>query len=401
MAVCICLRVDALNHFRERCLSFAPEAYVENSTRQVLEYVPAETTLTFPYDDSTCSRPRQVVSADLCRVALSIPTSMRSSITFELWLPAVWSGRFLATGNGGIDGCKYVSTPCKKKWTYFTCWDPSKWSITGIKYEDLAYATHYGFASTGSNNGHNGTTGMAFYQNPAVVIDFAWRSYVLRVSFLQFGPFTWLASQRDTDFLHNERLHTSVIAGKRLTDIFYRTRHAKSYYLGCSLGGRQGFKAAEMFPDDFDGIVAGSPALDFNNLASWRASFFPITGSISSADFITPSTWTTLIHDEILNQCDGLDGVIDGIIEDPDLCNFTPEALMCNKKTTEDCLTPAQVEIVRKVFSPLYGEDGKLIYPAMQPGSEGMAMNKLYAGKPFSYSEVLDISISSRMSFSG
>jgi feruloyl esterase len=184
-----------------------------------------------------------------------------------------------------------------------------------------------------------------------------------------------------------------VLVGKNLTDIFYRMRHSKSYYLGCSLGGRQGIKAAEMFPDDFDGILAGAPALDFNNLVSWRASFFPITGPIHSTNFIAASTWTNLIHNEILNQCDGLDGVIDGIIEDPDLCNFTPDTLSCHYKTPPDCLTPVQVEMVRKIFSPLYGEDGKLIYPAMQPGSEDMAISKLYAGMPFSYSEVDYLSI--------
>lgn len=147
-------------------------------------------------------------------------------------------------------------------------------------------------------------------------------------------------------------------------------------------------KASEMFPHDFDGIVAGSPALDFNNLVSWRANFFPVTGSVNSSDFITPSTWTTLIHNEILKQCDHIDGVIDGILEHPGLCKFRPEALTCVNDTVTDCLTTAQVEIVRKIFSPLYGEDDKLIYPAMQPGSEVLAVQKLYAGKPFSYSEV-------------
>ena len=170
--------------------------------------------------------------------------------------------------------------------------------------------------------------------------------------------------------------------------LFYTKSFEKSYYLGCSLGGRQGIKAAMMFPRDFDGIVAGSPALDFNNLASWRASFFPITGPIGSPDFIAASTWTTLIHNEVLNQCDGLDGVMDGIIEDPNLCHFRPETLQCATDTLTNCLTSAQVEKVRKIFSPLYGEDGKLIYPAMQPGSEIMAVQKLYAGRPFSYSEV-------------
>lgn len=144
-----------------------------------------------------------------------------------------------------------------------------------------------------------------------------------------------------------------------------------------------------MFPDDFDGIVAGSPALDFNNLISWRASFFPITSTISSPDFISSSTWTELIHNEILKQCDEIDRVKDGIIEDPNLCQFRPEALTCEKGTSANCLTPVQVEKVRKVFSPLYAEDKSLIYPAMQPGSEVMAVKKLYAGKPFSYSEVL------------
>lgn len=147
-------------------------------------------------------------------------------------------------------------------------------------------------------------------------------------------------------------------------------------------------KASEMFPDDFDGIVAGSPALDFNNLVSWRASFFPITGPVSSPDFIAPSTWTTLIHNEILKQCDSLDGIADGILEHPDLCSFHPESLACANGNIENCLSTVQVDKVRKIFSPLYGENGKLIYPAMQPGSEVLAVEKLYAGKPFSYSEV-------------
>ena len=172
-----------------------------------------------------------------------------------------------------------------------------------------------------------------------------------------------------------------------LTKLFYNRTHHKSYYLGCSLGGRQGIDAAKRFPGDFDGIVAGSPALDFNNLVSWRANFFPITGSTNSSNFISALTWTNLIHNEILSQCDSLDGVKDGIIEDPNLCKFRPETLLCIHNTMRNCLTQPQVDIVRKIFSSLYGEDGALLYPAMQPGSELIAVQKLYAGKPFSYSE--------------
>ncbi len=143
-----------------------------------------------------------------------------------------------------------------------------------------------------------------------------------------------------------------------------------------------------MFPGDFDGIVAGSPALDFNNLQSWRARFFPITGPANSPNFISAATWTTLIHNDVLRQCDGLDGAIDGIIEDPNLCNFRPESLLCEKNTSTNCLTSTQIEEIRDILSPFYGENGNLIYAAMQPGSEILAAENLYAGRPFSYSEV-------------
>lgn len=95
--------------FQQRCLSFQPETHISNSTRTVREFVTAGTNLSFPDNDATCIRASQLVSADMCRIALSIPTSERSSITYEMWLPRTWSGRFLATGNGGVDGCKTPS----------------------------------------------------------------------------------------------------------------------------------------------------------------------------------------------------------------------------------------------------------------------------------------------------
>ena len=259
----------------------------------------------------------------------------------------------------------------------------------GIKYEDLAYTTQNGFAAVGSNNGHNGTTAITMYKNPDVVADFAWRSWVFfsaHSDILQY--LTWLPCAWKLLILSSCRLHTITDVGKKLVNLFYNKPYGKSYYLGCSLGGRQGIKAADLFPDDFDGIVAGSPALDFNNLQAWRASFFPITGPITSPNFISKSLWTNLIHSEILKQCDGIDGAVDGIIEDPNLCDFDPEALLCQSGVSTDCLSSVQVQMVKKIFSPLYGEAGNLIYPAMQPGSEIMAVDKLYAGAPFSYSNV-------------
>jgi hypothetical protein len=140
--------------FASRCLSFNATQHIANSTLNVRQFVPAHTNLTFPENPSSCNRRSQVVDADICRIALEIATSDRSRITFELWLPdgADWTGRFLAVGNGGVDGC--------------------------IKYEDLAYGVENGFVTAGSNNGHNGTTLVEADGNEDVVVDYAHRSYV-------------------------------------------------------------------------------------------------------------------------------------------------------------------------------------------------------------------------------
>lgn len=149
-----------------------------------------------------------------------------------------------------------------------------------------------------------------------------------------------------------------------------------------------GIKAAEAFSDDYDGIVAGCPAVDFNNMNSERAMFYPITGAVGSPDFIRPEFWTGLIHDEVLNQCDGLDGVLDGIIEVPGRCHFRPAALLCSPQKGSPCLNPQQVKQLEKIYAPYTYPNGTLIFPRMNPGNEVLAVQKFFAGAPFSYSEV-------------
>ncbi|KAE9405371.1 ferulic acid esterase [Gymnopus androsaceus JB14] len=322
--------------FDSACNSIASEAAsIANATIFFAEYVPAGTNLTFPDQDPTClsTSVSQVVLTDMCRVALNVSTSDRSGITMEAWLPRNWTGRFLSTGNGGLDGC--------------------------IQYIDLAYTTAQGFATVGANNGHNGTSGEPFSNNSDILADFVYRS-----------------------------IHTNVVVGKEITKMFYGTPHNTSYYLGCSTGGREGFKAVQDFPDEFDGVVAGSPAVNWNNLLSWSAHFFNILGNSSSPTFITSDQWLGLIHDDILKQCDTIDGVADGIIEDPNLCDYKPEELICSPSSnTSDCLTAEQAAALRLVFSPMYGEDGNLMYPRMQPGSENADFIALmYGGEVFPFS---------------
>ncbi|KAF5360117.1 hypothetical protein D9757_011738 [Collybiopsis confluens] len=323
--------------FESACSTIAIQAAsIENTTIFFADLVPAGTTLTFPDQDPSCSgtSSSQVALVDMCRVALNVTTSHRSGITMEAWLPRNWTGRFLSTGNGGLAGC--------------------------IQYVDLAYTSAQGFATVGANNGHNGTGGSLFFNNPDVLADFVYRS-----------------------------VHTNAVVGKEIARMFYGTPHRTSYYIGCSTGGRQGFKMVQDFPQDFDGVVAGSPAVNFNDLTSWQAHFHNILGVASSPTFMTTDQWTGLVHDSILEQCDTIDGVADGIIEDPNLCDYKPEELICDSPTNRsNCLTPAQATAVRQVFSPLYNTHGELMFPRQQPGSENPAIvSSLYGGDLFAVSE--------------
>ncbi|GAB7356750.1 hypothetical protein MBLNU459_g7652t1 [Dothideomycetes sp. NU459] len=274
---------------------------------------------------------------DICRVVVNVTTSYRSSSYVEVWLPsgtqASWNGRFLSTGNGGLNGC--------------------------VAYADMIYTTSMGFAATGDNGGHDGNSGNGtpFLNNNDVVLDFAYRSR-----------------------------HSAVVLGKQVVKTYYGQAHKKSYYFGCSTGGRQGLKAVQMFPGDFDGVSAGSPATDFNHLTSWSGHFLTLTGTNSSDPrFLTSAQWT-LVHGEVLRQCDEpLDGVADGILEDSSICAFNPETLLCirgaNTTGPANCLTTAQVETVRQVYLPLYGLNNTFIYPRLQPSAELAAD----APAPFAY----------------
>lgn len=306
-------------------------------TINLAQHVAAGTNLTLPPQGTgaaSCGNTAQLVSVDLCRITANVATSNRSEIFLEAWLPTNWTGRFLSTGNGGLGGC--------------------------VQYTDLAYTTSYGFATVGANNGHNGTSGAPFLNNADIVTDFAYRS-----------------------------VHTGVVIGKEMTKSYYEKEHTKSYYLGCSTGGRQGFKEAQDFPGDFDGIVAGAPALAFNNLSSWSGRGLYVTGPPTAPTFLTPDLWA-LVHEDLLAQCDGLDGAKDGIIEDNDLCAYRPENLQCSPSTgtnSTKCLTAPQVRTVRTLFTDWYGVNGSIIYPRMNYGSELSAAYIYYNGQPFQYTD--------------
>ncbi|PVH95198.1 tannase-domain-containing protein [Periconia macrospinosa] len=315
------------NAFMQSCAAFANSTQIPNSTFITATYVPAGTNLTFPNADPSCTRTSQLVNTAMCRIQANITTSSTSGLSFEAWLPQNWTGRFLSTGNGGLGGC--------------------------IQYEDLDFTTSLGFASVATNNGHDGMSGRFFFQNPEVVEDFVYRA-----------------------------VFTGITVGKNVTQTFYKKSLTKSYYLGCSTGGRQGMKMVQDFPDLFDGVVAGAPAMNFNNLNTWSAHFLPVTGSNTSDTFVPQSLWN-VVHDDIVAQCDDRDGVKDGIIEAPDLCPYQANALLCSDTVVApNCLTQKQVATVNTIFSDLKAPNGTVLYPRMQPGSEKTgAFNAYYNGQ--------------------
>ncbi|KAJ5517875.1 Tannase/feruloyl esterase [Penicillium expansum] len=308
---------EVSDRFETACATIG--SYISTNDRNIWfsEVVPGDANLSFPEE---CWQQSQVVSRDICRIAVSLSTSDISEISLEVWLPRDWSGRFLSTANGGLSGS-------------------------------------LGFATVGTNAGHNGTTGESFLNNPDILTDWSWRG-----------------------------IHTATVVGKEISQTFYSRPHDYSYFLGCSTGGRQGFKSAQAFPDDFDGILAGDPGIDLSSLLAWIGNFYLITGPANSSTFVPLPLWST-IYDDMLRQCDNIDGVLDGIIENPAQCHYRPEALLCNPGTGNNdslCLTGEQANTVRQLLSPLY-LDGKLIYPAMYPSpSIDGTPELLYGGEVFS-----------------
>ncbi|KAF8252777.1 tannase and feruloyl esterase [Wilcoxina mikolae CBS 423.85] len=317
----------------EHCQKFGSQLKLDKTTVLHTTYIASKQTFDLPGASMTCDL-NATASSPLCRISLLVDTSSSSQVQMEIWLPDEWSGRVATVGNGGLNGC--------------------------IDYSNLDYLSSFNFAVVGSNNGHNGTSGKPFLNAPEVIKDFAWRA-----------------------------IHTEAKISKKIAKSYYSRPHTKSYYVGCSTGGRQGFRAVQDFPKDFDGVLAGAPAFDFNHLQGWSAMLSRYTGAPSGTPTIS-SELLQVVAKDVIAQCDMLDGVKDGIIDNPDRCDYRPEALLCDKNSASGalCLTASQVETVRKIFSPLYGSEGELLYPRYDPGAgfSGPAM-LMFGGNLFPFAQ--------------
>lgn len=259
--------------------------------------------------------------AAFCRISAVLSPVEESNIEIEVWLPAEnWNNKLVAVGNGGFAG--------------------------SIIYNSLVEGLSEGFAVVSTNTGHQGN-------NPEFLLN----------------------TEQLTDFAHRA-VHEMTVAAKALTANYYSMAPRFTYFNGCSTGGRQALTAAQRYPTDFDGIVAGAPANSTVRMTMqqlWNSRIINDTPGLE----LTVDDFTRL-NNEVLNACDGLDGLEDGIIEDPAMCMADPASI--------EGLSALKAEAINKIYQGAVNpENGELIYPGFAKGSE-LGWTAVVSREPFAYS---------------
>jgi feruloyl esterase len=292
----------------------------------------AEIVAAGPY---TAGRGQQPVELPAhCRIAAVLTPAPDSHIEMEIWLPAEnWNGKFLAVGNGG-------------------------WAGT-ISFPAMASALKEGYATASNDTGHKGGSAQFALGHPEKVIDFGYRA-----------------------------MHEMAMKSKAIVAAFYDRGPRLSYYEGCSTGGRQGMMEAQRYPDDFDGIIAGAPVYNQVHLNESQVSLQ--VDLLREVSRVVPPNKVAVFAKAVIGACDVLDGVKDGIVNDPSMCRFDPATLLCKAGDAADCLTAAQVASAKTAYSAVKTKTGELVYPGHAPGFEagwrmptpGAPLNPLFADMP-------------------
>ncbi|MET0290731.1 MAG: tannase/feruloyl esterase family alpha/beta hydrolase [Steroidobacteraceae bacterium] len=244
------------------------------------------------------------------------------AIGFAVSLPQEWNGRFLFQGGGGLNG---------------TLLPPLGAAAAGDR-----PALARGFAVASTDSGHKG----AGFDG------------------------TFLEDQIATlNFLY-QGVARSTVAAKQVVTAYYAKPADRSYFVGCSTGGREAMMMSQRFPDYYDGIVAGAPAMrtSYSNLATrWvTASLNAVAPKDAQGRSQTDRALSTadrkLVVDGLLKACDALDGQADGLIFDVKNCRFDPAELACKGPKTASCLTTAQTDAIRKGFAGPHTRAGIAVY---------------------------------------
>jgi hypothetical protein len=252
-----------------------------------------------------------------CRVVAQARPSSDSNITLEVWMPLKgWNGRLEGLGNGGFAGM--------------------------IDTFELGAAVANGYSATANDAGHTGSP-----------IDAAWA----------IGH-----PEKVVDFGHRGVHETARIA-KLVAQQFYGSAPKHSYFAGCSDGGREALMEAQRYPEDYDGILAGAPANNWTGLQSMAAA--DIDALIAPPGAFIPQSKIPTIAQAVVAACDEIDGVRDGILNDPRQCKFDPASIQCKEgEDTDKCLTPSQIATLKSLYAGLRDAHGQVVHPGYLPGAE-------------------------------
>lgn len=164
-------------------------------------------------------------------------------------------------------------------------------------------------------------------------------------------------------------LHEATVTSKIIIQEWYGQKSEYNYYSGCSVGGRQGLRALELFPEDYDGVSAGAPAwwTTHNQLFALKVLLWNFP---EGAEHTIPESMFNVIGDEVLKQCDPQDGLVDTIISDPFGCNFDPLPLLCKGGNTTNCLNGSQMDTLFQVYSDWVDVNQTVVFPHYLFGTE-------------------------------
>jgi feruloyl esterase len=252
-----------------------------------------------------------------CRVVVLAKPAADSEIKIEVWLPAAgWNGKLQGLANGGFAGM--------------------------INYPEVAASVSQGYAAAATDTGHAGSPIDASWAlgHPEKVIDFGHRG-----------------------------IHEMTRVAKDVVQAFYGKAAQRAYFAGCSDGGREALMEAQRYPADYDGILAGAPANNWTPLLSMAVSDTQAL-TLDPGSFIPP-TKVPAISAAVLAACDELDGVRDGILNDPRQCHFNPSTMQCKAgEDTDKCLTASQATALKKIYTGLRDSHDHELFPGFLPGAE-------------------------------
>ena len=261
-----------------------------------------------------------------CRVQLDLKPTSDSLIKMELWLPTKnWNGKFMGTGNGGFAG-----------------------SIQGMS-NDMPQAIRRGYATAGTDTGHQDSGGAWAIGHPEKMIDFGYRA-----------------------------THEMTLKAKQIIKAFYDENIKYSYFKGCSTGGRMALMEAQRYPNDYDGIIAGS--LASRHIHMWTAGVARSIELTRHPEGKVSAEKAALVSQTVMSTCDTLK---EGFLNNPRQCKVDFSKLTCPAgKDDATCLTPAQLKTVETYYGGVKNSKGELIFSGQALGNAMTAQNGVGANGP-------------------